>query len=163
MPRPERVLADCDSPAGRLAAGLRELRRSAGSPGYRVLAARAGYSSTTLSDAAGGRRLPALPVVLAYVRACGGDVEEWRGRWHRTAAELAGAGEQSPYPGLTSFGIGDAHRFFGRARLVAQLLENLTDHRFLAVCGASGSGKSSVLAAGVAAAAAGGTAVAGRR
>jgi WD40 repeat protein len=163
MPRPERALAAMDGPVARFAEALRELRRSAGNPGYRVLAGRAGYSSTTLSDAAGGRRLPALPVVLAYVQACGGDVEEWRGRWRQTTAELTDGGGGSPYLGLASFETADAHRFFGRAHLIAELLERLTDHRFLALCGASGSGKSSVLRAGVIAAAAGGTALAGRR
>jgi hypothetical protein len=37
----------------------------------------------TLASAAGGLRLPTLPVVIAYVLACGGDVPDWEGRWGR--------------------------------------------------------------------------------
>ncbi|WP_443333364.1 hypothetical protein [Streptomyces sp. TSRI0281] len=52
-----------------------------------MLADRAGYSITTLSQAAGGEQLPTLPVVLAYAAACGGDGAVWRRgggrRWKR--------------------------------------------------------------------------------
>lgn len=89
MPRRERVLDAGDGPLVQFAAGLRRLREAAGCPGYRQLARRAHFSSTTLSDAAGGRRLPSLAVTLAYVRACGGDVAEWEKRWRATAAQLA--------------------------------------------------------------------------
>ena len=37
----------------------------------------------TLASAAGGLRLPTLPVLIAYVNACGGDVAEWEERWDR--------------------------------------------------------------------------------
>ena len=60
---------------------LRELRRDAGSPSYRQLAQIAHYSASALSTAANGRALPSLPVLEAYVRACGGDEEKWRLRW----------------------------------------------------------------------------------
>ena len=43
----------------------------------------------------------------------------------------------------------DADRFFGREALVAKIVGRLTTTRFLAVIGASGSGKSSVVRAGV--------------
>jgi hypothetical protein len=65
----------------RFAYDLRQLRRLGGRPTYRQLAGRAHYSTSTLADAASGVRLPTLEVTLAYVAACGGDVEEWRGRW----------------------------------------------------------------------------------
>lgn len=55
-----------------------------------------------------------------------------------------------PYPGLLSFGAGDTERFFGREHVVGDVIERLAQHPFLAVVGASGSGKSSVLRAGVA-------------
>ena len=57
VPRPERSLDPSAGPVQRLAADLRELRRNAGNPAYRELTKRCGYSTTTLSDAAGGRRL----------------------------------------------------------------------------------------------------------
>ncbi|MDT0320233.1 helix-turn-helix domain-containing protein [Streptomyces millisiae] len=81
MGRPERPLDPATGPIARFAAGLRELRHAAGSPSYRELARRCNYSVTTLSDAAGGRRLPTLEVTLAFVEACGGDTEEWRQAW----------------------------------------------------------------------------------
>jgi hypothetical protein len=43
-----------------------------------------------LSRAASGRELPSLNVTLAYVTACGGDVEAWRNRWTALAATLRG-------------------------------------------------------------------------
>jgi WD40 repeat protein/class 3 adenylate cyclase len=57
---------------------------------------------------------------------------------------------ECPYPGLLSFTAGDADRFFGREAVVADIVARLDAHPFLAVVGASGSGKSSVLRAGVA-------------
>jgi WD40 repeat protein len=50
---------------------------------------------------------------------------------------------------LQYFDEADAPRFFGRERLVARLLGRLRTERFLVVIGASGSGKSSLLRAGV--------------
>jgi len=52
------------------------------------MAGQAHYSVTTLSVAASGQHMPSLPVTLAYVRACGGDIEEWTCRWHAADAEL---------------------------------------------------------------------------
>jgi hypothetical protein len=49
------------------------------------MAARVHYSATTLSVAASGRSVPSLPVVLAYVAACGGDADEWRAKWDAAA------------------------------------------------------------------------------
>ena len=55
----------------------------------------------------------------------------------------------SPFQGLRYFDEGDEDRFFGRERLVARLFKRLQTDRFLALVGASGSGKSSVLRAGL--------------
>ena len=57
-----------------------------------------------------------------------------------------------PYKGLMFFDVADAPYFVGRDRLVARLVAKLVDARFLAVVGASGSGKSSVVRAGLVAA-----------
>ena len=54
-----------------------------------------------------------------------------------------------PYKGLQSFDEADAEHFLGRERLTARLVGRLRDDRFLAVVGASGSGKSSVVRAGL--------------
>ncbi|MFC4086313.1 nSTAND1 domain-containing NTPase [Amycolatopsis samaneae] len=142
------------------AADLRLLRKEAGSPTYRELGQRAHYSASTLSDAAGGKKLPSLSVTLGYVRACGGDDAVWERRWHHIAAALAAEPgqrsgdadddhEESPYVGLAAFQPGDADRFFGRESLGDDLARSVRGHRFLAVFGASGVGKSSLLRAGL--------------
>jgi DNA-binding SARP family transcriptional activator len=59
------------------------------------------------------------------------------------------AGDEPPYLGLQTFDERDAARFFGRAADVARLLDRLGETRFLAVIGSSGSGKSSLVRAGL--------------
>ncbi|MBW4476845.1 MAG: caspase family protein [Tolypothrix brevis GSE-NOS-MK-07-07A] len=54
-----------------------------------------------------------------------------------------------PYMGLSAFSENDAQYFYGRESLTQQLIHQLRDRSFLAVVGASGSGKSSVVQAGV--------------
>ena len=59
----------------------------------------------------------------------------------------------NPYKGLRAFKEADADDFFGREELTGQLLARLAEpgkgNRFLAVVGPSGSGKSSVVKAGL--------------
>jgi len=66
-----------------------------------------------------------------------------------------------PYRGLRFFDVEDAHRFFGREALTAELVEQLRTQSILAVVGASGSGKSSLLRAGIASAIESGKTLAG--
>ncbi len=73
---------------------------------------------------------------LAFRRALGGDV----------ANVLEG---RNPYKGLRAFAEQDAEDFFGRETLTEHLVERLGQTRFLAVVGPSGSGKSSVVRAGL--------------
>ncbi|MGK7883376.1 MAG: pentapeptide repeat-containing protein [Crocosphaera sp.] len=54
-----------------------------------------------------------------------------------------------PYKGLRYFELEDHHWFFGRETLTKTLLGKISQKNFLAVLGASGSGKSSVIRAGV--------------
>ena len=54
-----------------------------------------------------------------------------------------------PYPGMTPFREEDCVRFFGRERETRELIERLRLHPFLTVIGPSGSGKSSVVFAGL--------------
>ena len=56
---------------------------------------------------------------------------------------------EAPFQGLQYYDEKDADRFFGRENLVAKIVGRLANDRFLAVIGASGSGKSSVVRAGV--------------
>ncbi|WP_295413474.1 ATP-binding protein [uncultured Thiodictyon sp.] len=54
-----------------------------------------------------------------------------------------------PYPGLRPFRCDESNLFFGRDEQVDQLLDTLAESRFLAVIGTSGSGKSSLVRAGL--------------
>ncbi|MEL7409606.1 MAG: caspase family protein, partial [Cyanobacteria bacterium J06558_2] len=54
-----------------------------------------------------------------------------------------------PYKSLSAFTQDDAYFFHGRGNLINRILANLRTQSFLAVVGASGSGKSSVVRAGV--------------
>ena len=66
---------------------LRALRAKA-ELDYEEMADKSHYTMKTLASAAGGLRLPTLPVAVAYVRACGGDVAEWEDRWHKLAERI---------------------------------------------------------------------------
>jgi hypothetical protein len=57
--------------------------------------------------------------------------------------------DRCPFRGLYPFRVEDREFFFGREALVEQLRQKLADHSFLAVLGPSGSGKSSVVLAGL--------------
>ncbi|MGW7260200.1 nSTAND1 domain-containing NTPase [Streptomyces sp. NPDC054834] len=154
MGRREGPLDPAAGPVQRFAFELRKLRRDTGGLTYRAMAQRAGYSVATLSRAAAGEQLPSLAVVRGYVRACGADVGEWERRWRSVAQEVAAEpepddGSAAPYRGLARFEPGDRDLFFGRDQLVAQLAECVRTRRVVAVVGASGSGKSSLLRAGL--------------
>jgi WD40 repeat protein len=157
MGRPERAVDPAEGPVAQFALALRELRASAGRPSYRRMSRLINCSVTSLSEAAGGNRLPSLSTTLAYVEACGGDPSVWAARWRAVAGEPTVSepdpeeSARCPYLGLTAFQQEDATRFFGRDRIVGELLSLVGEHRFVAVVGASGCGKSSVLRAGLAA------------
>ncbi|MEU6555374.1 helix-turn-helix domain-containing protein [Streptomyces sp. NPDC046915] len=142
-------------PVQRLASELRKLRSEAGSPTYRSMAQRTHQGASTLSQAAAGERLPTLPVVLAYVQACGGHPEEWEERWRQAAAEAAAEPRvedekaKPPHRGLARFEPADADLFFGCDELTERLFQQACLRRFTAVFGPSGSGKSSLLRAGL--------------
>ncbi len=61
-----------------------------------------------------------------------------------------------PFKGLASFDIGDTEFFFGRERVVADLVARLAEAPLVGVIGPSGAGKSSILRAGLLAAVASG-------
>lgn len=72
---------------------------------------------------------------------------------HDSALDLrdvpAGPSASCPYRGLQPFGVEDEEDFFGRDADIEAALARLGRSRFLAVSGASGSGKSSLVRAGV--------------
>lgn len=55
----------------------------------------------------------------------------------------------NPFPGLRPFGLNESHLFFGREGQSQKILQYLSDYRFAAITGASGSGKSSLIYCGV--------------
>ncbi|MBK8032204.1 MAG: ATP-binding protein [Chloroflexi bacterium] len=55
----------------------------------------------------------------------------------------------SPFPGLRAFTELDAPIFFGRGQEISDLVKRVEESRFVAVVAASGSGKSSLVAAGL--------------
>ncbi|GAB2482732.1 nSTAND1 domain-containing NTPase [Jatrophihabitans fulvus] len=134
----------------------------------RQLARRADIPWTTVGGYCAGRNVPTpaqMPRVRAMLGACGvpdGDLDDWDDAIRRARASAATPDTRagSPYPGLSSFDVADERVFFGRAAETADILawlERLRDdpgpgRGTLAVVGPSGSGKSSLLRAGVVAA-----------
>ncbi|MEL6458729.1 MAG: hypothetical protein AAFQ91_10835 [Cyanobacteria bacterium J06621_15] len=55
----------------------------------------------------------------------------------------------NPYKGLAYFDYEDAKYFYGREKLTDELLEKVRENNFLAIMGATGSGKSSIIRAGL--------------
>ncbi|RLD63389.1 MAG: hypothetical protein DRJ01_03910 [Bacteroidetes bacterium] len=55
----------------------------------------------------------------------------------------------NPFPGLRPFNINESHLFFGRDGQSDEILQKLSENKFIAVIGASGSGKSSLIYCGV--------------
>jgi hypothetical protein len=94
---------------------LRVLRAKAGLD-YPDMAEKSHYTMRTLASAAGGLRLPTLPVLIAYVNACSGDLGEWEERWGKLmksgrkggAAALPAAGQdaRAADPGSAPDGAG---------------------------------------------------------
>jgi WD40 repeat protein/DNA-binding SARP family transcriptional activator len=66
-----------------------------------------------------------------------------------SAHARADAGSVCPFKGLASYDVDDAPFFCGRERLVAELVALLVGNRLVGVVGSSGSGKSSLVRAGL--------------
>src|SRR5262249_29541810 len=62
---------------------------------------------------------------------------------------IAPAAVRNPFPGLRPFQTDEAHLFHGRREQVSELLQRMARRRFLAVVGTSGTGKSSLVRAGL--------------
>jgi hypothetical protein len=94
------------------------------------------------------QRLPELPEALRYIDRADIVVEVLAPP--STPASTPGVTWLgSPFPGLRHFTPDDAMIFFGRKQETAELLARVQRERFVAVVGASGSGKSSLVAAGM--------------
>ncbi len=157
-----------------LGAALTALRAHAGLT-VRELASRVGLPSATVGGYVTARHLPSptqIGVFRTIIAACGVTAPDTQQRWINTllrvrrasdgrAARQAARGA-GPYRGLLPFEAQDAALFFGREAFVSQILAKLHDlkhraraaqpgfvSRLVFLVGASGSGKSSVLRAGV--------------
>jgi formylglycine-generating enzyme required for sulfatase activity len=62
---------------------------------------------------------------------------------------LSTARPKSPYPGLRPFEIEEWSIFFGRERMIDEVIDRLAAHHLVMIHGSSGSGKSSLVRAGV--------------
>jgi WD40 repeat protein/DNA-binding SARP family transcriptional activator len=115
--------------------------------------------ATRRVDAAADRAAAGRGEVRALEAELAGSVVELQSASER-AGRVAHDGPRTavacPYKGLATFGASDAEYFFGRERLVAELIARLVGTQLLAVVGPSGSGKSSVVRAGLLPALAGG-------
>lgn len=157
----EEVLVEAEIAAGRARASLEQARTLVNEAPARELRwgswARALYQS--------GRQTEALQV-LGRARTMlreelgqdpGAELAELEQAILRQDPDLAGADPVSaspvcPYRGLLPYEAADAEAFYGRDADVAACLTRLRDSGVLAVVGPSGTGKSSVLRAGVTAA-----------
>ena len=142
------------------------LREQAGLT-VRQVASRVGVQGahSTIGDWFAGRGLPSMAsrdLLVQVLAVCGVDdgglVEQWLQAWRRVRrapGRRAGRlGRLEPYRGLASYQPEDAGWFFGRRALTDQLLARLADLHaggggVQVVVGASGSGKSSLLRAGL--------------
>ncbi|MFB7721617.1 WD40 repeat domain-containing protein [Nocardia sp. NPDC056100] len=153
------------------AAGNPTLRRVAAAAEQRMRAAQGtrpgGASAQRISDWKAGRNVPArfeslLPVVLTLIdlaRKTGqpltrelAEPKEWQRLWHSATTWNPEADTESacPYPGLISYASADHNLFFGRTRATTELTDLIrTTTGPITLIGASGAGKSSLLAAGI--------------
>ena len=148
---------------------LRAPHRRGGAPRHRLLRADAQPRGAA---ARAGRRRPDLPLVgrppTSSRRTCptgcelvdlgphrlkgvGAPGADPRAQGTRASTRRCPS-RDCPYRGLLAFEADDRAFFFGREEVVEELLARLAPGRLLALVGASGSGKSSVLRAGVVAA-----------
>lgn len=142
-------------------AQLDRLRKRSGLS-LRKLAGRIDSSASTLSDWCRGKRLPlpsqhgVLRRLLVEVGVSDADVWVDALRRVRDVPSRRQVSGDVPYPGLRSFGRGDASLFFGRNDLATRATKRLwhvaedeEQRSLLWVVGPSGAGKSSLLHAGL--------------
>lgn len=141
------------------AAALTALRERAGLT-VRDVAKLTGVPHTTLGDYFSGKTLPTLKsadVLSRVLEACAVTDESSRRAWAAALIRVRRAPSQrtspvvTPYRGLASFEAQDAEWFFGREELIRSLFERVQQREPhpVVVIGSSGSGKSSLLRAGL--------------
>ena len=121
---------------------------------HRLAAVRARERAAEALDVSATRTAAEREDLRAAETNLAGDVLAFRAadeREHRLGTEAGGAPERAvcPFMGLAPFDAAHAEYFFGRERLVAELVARLVGSPLLAVIGPSGSGKSSAVRAGL--------------
>jgi WD40 repeat protein/DNA-binding SARP family transcriptional activator len=140
---------DVEVPVDQLAAASGGIPRRV----HRAACEWARYEAARRLGASAGRAASERTSLRAAEDDLAGDVVELEAV--RERAELLGGEGQvvaCPFKGLASFDIEDAEVFFGRERLVADLVARLAGAPLMGILGPSGSGKSSALRAGLLAA-----------
>ncbi len=87
--------------------------------------------------------------VAAHPNARFGSAAELLRALEEATEEIQTQHERSPYPGLASYRTEDSDYFFGREQEIEAVIKKLKQLHFLALVGASGSGKTSFLRAGL--------------
>ena len=119
---------------------------------------RAHHAAARWARAQAARRLGVVAERAALERAdlrlaeddLAGSVAELQAVQERTEPDAAARGDLvCPFKGLAMFDVDDSEVFFGRERLVAEMVARLPGTPLMGIVGPSGSGKSSVLRAGL--------------
>ncbi|WP_127783524.1 helix-turn-helix domain-containing protein [Rhodococcus sp. X156] len=146
-----------------LAAALTALREQTGLS-VRAVAGISGVPQGTIAGWSSGQHVPtkaSLGMFTAVLVACGVVAESAHQAWHEAIARARqdhgprSSSTASPYRGLEAFQEADAAWFFGRETLTEQLVARVRHAaeqgtpRVVTVIGPSGSGKSSLLRAGL--------------
>ena len=144
---------DVEIPVERLAAASggvpRRVHRAAGEWARREAARHLGLAADRAASERTGLRAAEDDVA--------GDVARLQAVRERAALEDGGREVVAcPFKGLASYDVADAELFFGRERLVAEMVARLAGAPLIGIVGSSGSGKSSALRAGLLAALAAG-------
>lgn len=138
---------------------LRDARHRSGLS-LRALARKVGLSASTVQGWLEGKHLPTLALqdeFLTLVRTLDLTAKVPEDEWLLTLAQLRGLGQvgTNPYVGLRSFGPEDADHYFGRDAILDEVVDAVRAAEekpvsgLVAVVGVSGSGKSSLLQAGL--------------
>jgi hypothetical protein len=164
------VTEDGSDPVRVFAGRLRRLQVDSGGPSVRELVRlteKVGvpYTRATIQDKLAGRSAAPWEFVAALVKACAlhsgatPDLRPWR-KWHlhmeselatrRTGRRRAVRSQVCPFRGLETYTAEHTAWFHGRTAAVQQVLAGLVAHRRgVLLLGPSGSGKSSLVQAGV--------------
>src|SRR5215207_3854217 len=135
------------------------LRESGGMPQrvHRLAAEWASAATVRRLDVAASRATAERAGLRATEDELAGDVVQLRSlRARAESRDIADPRVTCPFKGLASFDVDDAEFFFGRERLVAEMVARLVGAPLMGIVGPSGSGKSSALRAGLLPALAGG-------